>query len=104
MHKLTTLHLTSDYLMLCVHRVAGNAAYILGTVAENELGCYRIIAMTAACAPKCNTILVDLTNMLAFDDSESMMNAAGTIGTLVRCHSNGSRYRGNTGMLSYTKF
>ena len=44
----------------------------------------RIIAMTASCSPRCNTILVDLTNMLAFDDSESMMNAAGTIGTLVR--------------------
>ena len=65
-------------------RVAGNAAYILGTVAENELGCYRIISMTQACSPRCNTILIDLTNMLAFDDSESMMNAAGTIGTLVR--------------------
>ncbi|KAK2186772.1 hypothetical protein NP493_189g01018 [Ridgeia piscesae] len=63
-------------------RVAGNAAYILGTVAENELGCYRIISMTQACSPRCNTILIDLTNMLAFDDSESMMNAAGTIGTL----------------------
>ncbi len=67
------------------YRVAGNAAYIIGTLAESELGCYRVISLTHS-RHGCS-ILQDLTNMLTFDDSESVMNAAGTMGTLVRNHS-----------------
>lgn len=68
-------------LLFC--RVAGNAAYIIGTLAESELGCYRILGLAKSHHAESRRILPDLTNMLAFDDSESVMNAAGTMGTLV---------------------
>jgi hypothetical protein len=63
-------------------RVAGNAAYIIGTVAETDMGCYRILGLAKAQQGE-RKILADLTRMLTFDDSESVMNAAGTMGTLV---------------------
>ena len=63
-------------------RVAGNAAYIIGTVAETEMGCYRILGLAKGQQGD-RKILADLTRMLTFDDSESVMNAAGTMGTLV---------------------
>lgn len=62
-------------------RVAGNAAYIIGTVAETEMGCYRILGLAKGQQGE-RKILADLTRMLTFDDSESVMNAAGTMGTL----------------------
>lgn len=43
----------------------------------------RVISLTSSIHPESKGILVDLTNMLLFDDSESVMNAAGTMGTLV---------------------
>ncbi|XP_033096013.1 uncharacterized protein LOC117100434 isoform X3 [Anneissia japonica] len=61
-------------------RVAGNSAYILGTLAEHHLGQARILALISGQHP--HTILADLSNMLDYDDSESVMNAAGTLGTL----------------------
>ena len=64
-------------------RVAGNAAYILGTLAESESGCMRVLCLAKAGSPESRKILQDLTRMLTFDDSESVMNAAGTMGTLV---------------------
>lgn len=64
------------------NRVAGNAAYIIGTVAETEMGCYRILGLAKGQQGE-RKILADLTRMLTFDDSESVMNAAGTMGTLV---------------------
>ena len=67
-------------------RVAGNAAYILGTLAESENGCLRVISLTANKCGETSKILTDLTNMLTFGDSESVMNAAGTMGTLVSCN------------------
>ena len=67
-------------------RVAGNAAYILGTLVESENGCLRVISLTANKCGETSKILTDLTNMLTFDDSESVMNAAGTMGTLVSCN------------------
>ena len=63
--------------------MAGNAAYILGTVAESESGALRVISLTSSMNRESKGILLDLTNMLLFDDSESVMNAAGTMGTLV---------------------
>ncbi|RUS79908.1 hypothetical protein EGW08_012346 [Elysia chlorotica] len=63
-------------------RVAGNAAYIIGTLAESELGCYRILSLAKGRHPESRKILSDLTRMLTFDDAESVMNAAGTMGTL----------------------
>ncbi|ESP04761.1 hypothetical protein LOTGIDRAFT_155985 [Lottia gigantea] len=65
-----------------ITRVAGNAAYIIGTLAESELGCYRVLALAHSGRSESEQILPNLTRMLAFDDSESVMNAAGTMGTL----------------------
>ncbi|KAK0065997.1 Usherin [Biomphalaria pfeifferi] len=64
------------------HRVAGNAAYILGTLAESDLGCHRILYLAKGRHKESKKILSDLTHMLTFDDPESVMNAAGTLGTL----------------------
>ena len=69
------------YFIVC--RVAGNAAYILGTLAESEHGCFRVLSVTSHPSPEARRILPDLTKMLLFDDAESVMNAAGTMGTLV---------------------
>ena len=63
--------------------VAGNSAYIIGTLAESELGCCRIMALARGRHSESRRILGDLTRMLTFDDAESVMNAAGTMGTLV---------------------
>ena len=70
-------------LILCIFRVAGNSAYIIGTLAESELGCMRILSLAKGSSKESKKILPDLTTMLTFDDSESVMNAAGTMGTLV---------------------
>ncbi|CAH1785419.1 unnamed protein product [Owenia fusiformis] len=67
-------------------RVAGNSAYIIGTIAESEIGCVRIMGLLASTQPEAHKILSDLTRMLTFDDSESVMNAAGTMGTLAESH------------------
>ncbi|KAJ8038844.1 Usherin [Holothuria leucospilota] len=61
-------------------RTAGNAAYIFGTLAEHDVGQTRVLELINGPYP--HHILADLTDMLAFDDPESVMNAAGTIGTL----------------------
>ena len=70
-------------------RVAGNAAYIIGTLAESDLGCMRILSLAKGGSKESKKILPDLTRMLTFDDSESVMNAAGTMGTLVSEPSDG---------------
>ena len=64
-------------------RVAGNAAYIIGTVAESELGCCRVLGLAGGRYEEGRGFLHDLTTMLSIEDCESVMNAAGTIGTLV---------------------
>lgn len=66
-----------------ISRVAGNSAYIMGTLAESDLGCMRILSLVNGGSRESKKILPDLTRMLTFDDSESVMNAAGTMGTLV---------------------
>ena len=63
--------------------MAGNSAYIIGTLAECDLGHCRIIKFANEPTSKNEQILTDLINMLTFDDPESVMNAAGTIATLV---------------------
>ncbi|OWF39496.1 Usherin [Mizuhopecten yessoensis] len=75
-------------------RVAGNSAYIIGTLAESDLGCNRILGLAKAKHGESRKILPDLTRMLAFDDAESVMNAAGTMGTLAES------YEGREWMLS----
>ncbi|XP_052214678.1 uncharacterized protein LOC127833449 isoform X2 [Dreissena polymorpha] len=67
-------------------RVAGNAAYILGTLAESEIGCARVLSLVNSRSTESKKILPNLTRMLTFDDSESVMNAAGTMGTLAESH------------------
>ena len=64
-------------------RVAGNSAFIIGTLAESEVGCFRVISLTKSKHKDSGRILMDLTKMLTFSDVESIMNAAGTMGTLV---------------------
>ncbi|XP_067664231.1 uncharacterized protein [Haliotis asinina] len=65
-----------------IPRVAGNAAYIIGTLAESDIGCFRVLALAKGRNSTSGRILKDLTRMLTFDDPESVMNAAGTMGTL----------------------
>ena len=85
-----------------VSRVAGNAAYILGTVAESELGCVRVIGLTDSKHPDSRRILPDLTGMLLFDDAESVMNAAGTMGTLVNALSHCFLSLGALSLIQYS--
>ncbi|XP_064616049.1 LOW QUALITY PROTEIN: uncharacterized protein LOC135480207 [Liolophura sinensis] len=67
-------------------RVAGNAAYIIGSLAESELGCFRVLSLARARNEEGKQMLNNLTRMLAFNDAESVMNAAGTLGTLAESH------------------
>ena len=46
----------------------------------------RILSLAHGSSQESKKILPDLTRMLTFDDSESVMNAAGTMGTLVGIH------------------
>lgn len=62
--------------------MAGNSAYILGTIAESEAGRRRVISLTESRHLERKKILPDLVRLLGSTDPESMMNAAGTIGTL----------------------
>lgn len=79
----SNLCIVNQELILIFFRVAGNSAYIIGTLAESELGCYRIMALAKGHHGENRHVLSDLTRMLTFDDAESVMNAAGTMGTLV---------------------
>lgn len=62
--------------------MAGNSAFILGTLAESERGRHRVISLTESRHAERKRILPDLVNLLTSQDAESVMNAAGTIGTL----------------------
>lgn len=65
-------------------RISGNSAYIIGTIAENEIGISRIIELlNSKTNPESKNILPYLIKMLQSDDDECLMNAAGTIGTIV---------------------
>lgn len=85
-------------------RVSGNSAYVFGTlgkynsyltlmllmnllvfvVAENEMGIERIIGLLQnKFHPDSEKILLYLVNLLKSSDFECLMNAAGTIGTIV---------------------
>ena len=65
-------------------RVSGNSAYVFGTIAETEDGIERIIGLlTNESHPDCEKILKNLISLLKSTDYECLMNAAGTIGTIV---------------------
>ena len=65
-------------------RISGNSAYVLGTIAETENGTLRIIELLNNNTNKdAKFILFYMINMLKSTDAECLMNAAGTIGTIV---------------------
>ena len=76
LHSLFLSTYTNLFLSL---RVAGNAAYVLGTLAESDLGCHRVISLTNSKHPNSTCIMKDLSDMLLCEDAESVMNAAGTM-------------------------
>jgi hypothetical protein len=69
-------------------RMAGNATYVIGSLAETALGCSRIVRIcTASSEEESSEVLKSLTSLLdvANTDLETVLNAAGTLGTLVSC-------------------
>lgn len=66
-----------------IFRVAGNAAYVIGTLAEMDLGKKRIVHIFTERGEQTKRVLPSLTKMLDMLDMETVMNAAGTLGTLV---------------------
>lgn len=67
----------------CSCSTAGNASYVIGTLAEMDLGKRRIVHICTDKGDQANKILPALTDMLDMTDTETVMNAAGTMGTLV---------------------
>lgn len=75
------------HLIFCF-RIAGNASYVIGSLAETTLGCSRIVRLCAASSEEeSSEILKSLTSLLDVTDTdlETVLNAAGTLGTLVSC-------------------
>jgi hypothetical protein len=62
-------------------RISGNSAYVFGTIAETEIGIKKVINLISG--QESNSILNNLVKLLKCDDYECLMNAAGTIGTIV---------------------
>lgn len=65
-------------------RVSGNSAYVFGTIGETSDGIDRIVGLLVnKTHPEAIKILSYLVNLLKSSDYECLMNAAGTIGTIV---------------------
>lgn len=67
-------------------RIAGNASYVIGSLAETTLGCSRIVRIcSASTEEESSAVLKSLTSLLDVGDRdlETVLNAAGTLGTLV---------------------
>ena len=65
-------------------RVSGNSAYVFGTIAETTHGIERVIGLLQnESHPESKNILGYLVTLLRSSDYECLMNAAGTIGTIV---------------------
>ncbi|XP_048678376.2 uncharacterized protein LOC125623311 isoform X1 [Caretta caretta] len=62
-------------------RLCSNVAYILGTIAENESGAARLVALAGGGSGS-EDLLDSLSAMLTWDDPEAVMNVAGTLGSL----------------------
>ena len=73
-----------DYPLCFSCSTAGNASYVIGTLAETDLGKKRIVHICTDKGDQAKKILPALTDMLDMVDTETVMNAAGTMGTLVR--------------------
>ena len=65
------------------YSIAGNASYVIGTLAETDLGKKRIAQICAERGDQARNILPALIAMLDMVETETVMNAAGTMGTLV---------------------
>jgi hypothetical protein len=65
-------------------RISGNSAYVFGTIAEADDGIERIVyLLNNQSNPESAKILSHLIKLLRSNDYECMMNAAGSIGTIV---------------------
>nr|XP_048678376.1 uncharacterized protein LOC125623311 isoform X2 [Caretta caretta] len=62
-------------------RLCSNVAYILGTIAENESGAARLVALAGGGSGS-EDLLDSMSAMLTWDDPEAVMNVAGTLGSL----------------------
>ena len=56
---------------------------MIGTLAETDLGKRRIVSICTDKGEQAKKILPALTRMLDMAEAETVMNAAGTMGTLV---------------------
>lgn len=66
------------------NRLAGNASYIIGTLAESEGYRHDIINLLLTSSKSTvKNALKNLTSMMLAEDDETIINAAGTLGTLV---------------------
>lgn len=66
-------------------RVSGNSAFVFGTIAETVEGIERVLGLlNSKKEPESLKVLAYLIKLLKSADYECMMNAAGTIGTIVR--------------------
>ncbi|XP_078282342.1 uncharacterized protein LOC144608442 [Rhinoraja longicauda] len=63
-------------------RLCSNAAYILGAIAESEVGAQRLVTMAACCPQEAADLLANLSGMLKWTDEEAVMNVAGALGTM----------------------
>ncbi|CAL8101889.1 unnamed protein product [Calicophoron daubneyi] len=93
--RATTTHLLSSnygdavisnlilWLQSASSRVAGNAAFVLGSVAEDRHGCLRIIDAASRNNSEGVINFPDtLVSLLISNDTETVLNAAGTLGTI----------------------
>ncbi|GCC24770.1 hypothetical protein chiPu_0003172 [Chiloscyllium punctatum] len=64
-------------------RLCSNVAYILGTIAENEVGAQCLVTLAQAQLLESDNLLGNLNSMLMWTDAEAVMNAAGTLCTMV---------------------
>ncbi|EDV27486.1 uncharacterized protein TRIADDRAFT_53229 [Trichoplax adhaerens] len=83
-------------------RLAGNASYIIGTLAESEVYRHEIMNLLLNSSKGAiKNALKNLTSMMLADDDETIINAAGTLGTLAES-SEGRNWIVNQDIISHT--
>ena len=65
------------------NRIAGNAAFVIGTIADTNDGSERLIAMVVKSEDLSTKILDDLIKLLGYKDDEIVLNSVGALGSLV---------------------
>ncbi|XP_019365994.1 PREDICTED: uncharacterized protein LOC109292841 isoform X4 [Gavialis gangeticus] len=63
-------------------RLCSYAAYVLGTIAEHETGVAHLVALAEGHDSDSGVLLGMLSAMLMWEDTEAVMNAAGTLASL----------------------